>query len=414
MRERLKSNGKTDLALPDAEYILTHLQPFRFIGDHRKEAGFHYWDTKSGRITLYDYHSIYSALRSAMVEKDVIEQFMHQILHAKEIFNPHGDYGMVLLEETNNVYQINSYVAPAWRSVVGAPAELPEEIEKLMLHLFENEECREFVYTWIYHSLTHRAGTYLYLCGGQGSGKNTLANVIAALHGAHNVSNPKQDSILGRFNHYLKNKRFVFFDEFNCRNRQDKDTLKRIINNRVQVEGKHRDQEDIDIHASYFIANNSLEAIGIDPVDRRFSVPDVTHKPIIPAYGIDFIRRLTQKLDEPDYVARLGNWILNRYDTPSWGPEDPYQKTRFEEIVMTTARSGIAETLSKVLRGEQGEYDYFEEKQAFKRVHRGQHFPSLLDWLKFFREVRRDGKPLGEVGATTFVPCDALKPGAVT
>lgn len=406
LREKLKQNGKSDLALPDADYILTHLQSFRFLGDFRKEAGFRFWDTKTKSVTEYDYHSIRSALISAGVDKDTIEQFLHQILHANEVYDPHGNYGMTLIPDSNAVYKINQYVRPIWRDLMVDPA-LPEEIDQLMRHLFPKEECREFVYTWIYHSLTTRSGTYLYLCGGQATGKNTLASVIAALHGSHNVSRPKQDTLHGRFNQYLKNKRFVFFDEFNCRSRQDKDTLKRIINDRIQIEGKHTNHEDIDIHASYMIANNSLEAIGIDPVDRRFSVPDVTHEAILPKCGPDFITGLLERLKDDAYVAAFGNWVLETFRKDrKWAPETPYQRVRFEEIVFATARAGIAEVLAKVLKKEQREYEYSEEKESFRRAHKGTHYPTLLDWQKYLTDLKRDGKPLGKVEGTKFIPRD--------
>jgi hypothetical protein len=409
LREKLKSNGKSEFLLPDAEYILTHLQSLRFLGDARKEAGYRFWDTKANALTDYDYHSVKSALFAGGVDKDTIEQFLHQILHAKEVYDPHGHYGMSLLPDTNAVYQINEYVRPVWRDLDVSP-ELPEEIDFLVRHLFPGEECREFVYTWIYHSLTTRAGTYLYLCGGQGSGKNTLASVISALHGNPNVSHPKQDTLHGRFNLFLKNKRFVFFDEFNCRNRQDKDTLKRIINDRIQIEGKHTNHEDIDIHASYFIANNSLEAIGIEPVDRRFSVPDVTHDAIIPKCGPLFIPSLLEKLKDDVFVARFGNWVLQNYaGAKRWGPEDPYQRVRFEEIVFATARSGISEVLAKVLKRTQDEYDYAEEKEAFRRTHKGVHYPSFLDWQKYLKDVKKGGKPLGEIDGSKFIPRDEFK-----
>lgn len=408
LKEALRGNGKSELALPNTQYILLHLQPFRILGEQRRESGFQFWDTKTGRLTPYDYYSVHTALRAANVDKEMIDQFLTQILHAHDCYDPHGNYGINRIPGPENIYSVNQYVIPEWRGLQVEP-ELPDEIEKLMAHLFPKEECREFVYTWIYHSLTSRAGTYLYLCGGHGSGKNTLAQVIAALHGAPNSSNPKQDAIYGRFNQYLKNKRFVFFDEFNCRTRQDKDTLKRIINNRIQIEAKNKDHEDILVHASYFLANNSTESIGIDPIDRRFSIPDTTWDSINPVLGLDFIPNLLAKLQDLDFVARLGRWILKEFKEPKFGAETPYQRARFEEIVLATARQGIAEILVKLFNREQDDFSYYEEKESFQRVHKGAHYPNLVDWVKFFREVRKDGKPLGKLDGFKLYVADEWK-----
>lgn len=403
LEARMKGNGKADLKIPDADYIIDHLQPARVLGDTRREAGFKFIDTKSNEMTDYDFWSVSYSLRAAGYDKGTLEEYMQRILHIREDYSPLEPYKMRMIEESNNVYEINLYVPPIWMGMDVEP-NLPEDIDKLMTHLFPDEACREFVYTWIYHSLTSRAGTYLYLCGGQGSGKNTLASLISALHGPHNSSNPKQDSFKGRFNYYLKNKRFIFFDEFNCRVRQDKDILKSIINDRVQVEGKNRDHEDIKIHASYFIANNSLEAIGLDPVDRRFSVPNVTHDSIVPIHGRDWIQELGRKFQDPEYLAPFGKWILSEFNKPKWTNEEPYQKDRFEEIVLATARLGLSDMLTKIVAKEQNDYDYYEEREQFRRIHKGQRYPSIQDWKKFWSEVTRGGEKIGEIKGNSFIP----------
>jgi hypothetical protein len=408
LKERLAGKD-ADLKLPDADYILNNLQPFRVLGDRRKEGGVQFLNTTDRVVTDYDYYAIDAALKAAEIDKDVIARYLTSALHVREIYDPHSPVSIKPTDDESNVYEINRYVTPTWRLAEHKPV-LPEEVEQLMRHLFPKETCREFVYTWIYHSLTARCGTYLYLCGGQGSGKNTLAGLIAALHGASNTSNPKQDSLTGRFNHYLKFKRFIFFDEFNCRVRRDKDILKLIINDRVQIEGKGRDHEDIDIHASYFLANNSLEAIGLDPVDRRFSVPEVNHDSLIPVFGREWIERLQDKIKlDAEWLAGFGWWVLENFKNPKWSREEPYQTTRFEEIVLATARLGLGDMIARTLKKEQNSYDYYDEREAFKRTHKGQHYPPIQDWTKFFQTVKVGGEPLGRVEGKLFIPREDLQ-----
>ena len=407
LHAKMKGNGKADLELPSEDYILEHLQPVRVLGDTRKESAFRFLDTKTQQMTDYDYWSVSYALKSAGFDAATINTYMDRILHIREDYDPKDTYTMRLIPESNNVYEVNLYIPPAWTRLKGdAEPSLNEDIEKLMGHLFPKPTCREFVYSWIYHSLTSRAGTYLYLCGGQGSGKNTLASLIAHLHGLHNTSNPKEGSFKGRFNYFLKNKRFVFFDEFNCRKREDKDILKSIINDRVQVEGKNKDHEDIRVHASYFLANNSLEAIGLDPIDRRFSVPDVTDDNIVPVYGRHWIQDLIEKFKDEDFIAEFGHWILHKFkdNPPDWENEEPYQHARFEEIVLATARMGLSEMITKILDRRQNYYEYYEEREAFTRVHKGIKYPAIQDWKKFLTEVNYSGDKLGKVEGTRFVP----------
>lgn len=404
LKSALRGNGKSDLLLPDASYILMHLQPFRVLGDVRREAGVKFLDTKTHQITDYDFYSIQAVLKAEMIDKSTTEQFLNRILHVRELYDPFNKVPLRLIENSNSVYEVNRHITPKWRGL-DVKAELPADVDKLMRHLFPEESCRYFVYSWIYNSLANRSGTYLYLCGGQAAGKNTLATLIASLHGWENTSNPKQDSLVGRFNQYLKFKRFIFFDEFNCRSRKDKDTLKLIINDRIQIEGKGKDHEDVDIYASFFLANNSLEAIGLDPIDRRFSVPNTTWDSIIPAYGREWVQDFSRRIkSDHEMIAAFGNWILQEFKDTKWSPEEPYQAERFNEIVRATARQGISEMLERVMKKEQNSYDYYEERESFRRVHKGLHYPPIQDWTKFFQTVKIGGLPLGSVDGRKFTP----------
>ena len=406
-----KINGdSTDFELPDPNFIIDHLRPCRTLGESKKEAGFRFLHKDTQKLTEYDFHSVSYSLRR-LYTKEQIDKYMAYHVHLRETYAPHGALGIQKDEESNNVYDYNRYEPPEWMALDVKPSVDPD-ITTLMSHLFPSETCREYVFTWIYHSLTSRAGTYLYLCGGQGSGKNTLANLVTRLHGFHNSVHPKQDSFKGRFNHYLKDKTFIFFDEFNCRVRQDKDILKQIINERIQIEGKNRDHEDIEVHASYFLANNSLEAIGLDPVDRRFSVPNVTHDSIVTVQTREWMREFSERIKVDDrMIAAFGHWILETFkEKQNWLAEEPYQPERFEEIVFATARMGIAETLQKVMNRKLTYYDYYEEKDQFKKNHRGHNYPNIADWQKFFRDVRKGGKPIGVVEGKKFTPIPELQP----
>lgn len=407
----LKQNGKANLELPDVEYILAHLQPCRLVGDVRKDAGWRFIDTKTNMMTDYDYYSVTFALQSSGLDKDMITEFMAQMIHIKEAYDPKDPERLKKIPDTNNIYQINRYVLPEWRTIPDVEPELPEEVDFFMRHLFPNETCRNFVYTWIYHSLTTRAGTYLYLCSWPGTGKNTLAKIITALQGMPNTSLVKGDALKNNFNYYLKYKKFIFMDEFSCRGRQDRDKLKLIINDRIQIEGKGKDHEDIEVFASYLLANNSLEAIGLEPDDRRFSVPETTHDQIVKKVGRPWMGVFEEKILDPSYIARLGHWILENFQNPKWGAEEPYLTSRFEEIVLATARIGIIEMVAKVLNREQAEYSYLDEKDSFRRVYKNAGtYPSLADWTKFWRDVKRHGQPLGTVEGTKFTPAEDYAP----
>lgn len=186
--------------------------------------------------------------------------------------------------------------------------------------------------------------------------------------------------------------------------------LKMIINDRIQVEGKNRDHQEIKIHASYMIANNSPEAVGLEPVDRRFSVPEITNQSIVDRYGRPWIRELTQKLDDPGLLASFAKYVLEEFKEPRWYNEEPYQTSRFEEIVIATARSGISQTLRKILGREEWEYTYEEERDLFKKKNKGKPFPVLQDWQRFFKDVKIGGSELCEVAGSKIIPVERYRP----
>ena len=407
LREAISSDKNFEIL--EAEYFLKKLQPARVLGDTRPYAGFKFFDKDTREITDYDYFAVQNALKQVLEKRQDIDTFFSKCVHLTEVFDPHGNYGVNLINEETKVYQLNTYRPPEWKVSSEYTPEIDPDLEKLFNHLFPGERCREFVYTWIYHSLTARAGTYLYCCGEQGTGKNTLATLLAQMHGEHNTTVTTQDSPGNRFNSFLANKTFIFLDEHRCRTKADKDILKSIVNDRIQLEGKYKEHEDVEIYSSYLIANNSWDAITLDPIDRRFSVPMITDTPITTVYPRKWIADLTHRIKtDAKMVGNFALWVQKRYDgaTLEWAPEEPYQTKRFEQIVVATARLGMLGTLEKIQEKAQDSYDYYVEKSLFRNTHKNTHFPSLTDWQRFFRDLRIDGKPVCTVEKHKLIPTE--------
>ena len=393
---------KLQLKLPDIDYIFDRLVPARVIGENRKDS-FRFLDSKTNEMTDYNFYAVHTAL-SKEYEEAEIRQYLSTAIHIRPVYDPQSvDRIRTVNEDKSPIHEINLHRRPSWWALYDdVEPKVDKDIAKLLIHLFPHERCREFVLNWIYHSMTGRCGTYLYLCGGQGSGKNTFAHLVRALHGFDNSSFPKQDTFSSRFNTYLENKTFVFFDEFLCRSRQDKNILKAVINDLAQVEAKGIDAKEIDIHASYMIANNHFEDIGLDPIDRRFSVPDISDENIINVYGREWIENLNEKFDDDRAIAAFAKYVFNEFRIPKYSSEEPYQTERFETIVWATARAGYQEILNKITNGEEYEFNYADEKAEFIRINKVAKYPALCDWKKFFTDLTIGGKPAGSVHDKTF------------
>lgn len=378
----------------DPAYVYHYYQPCLLKTQADNRYNFKYFDTYREELVGVSKLAVETIL-SRVIPRNQIDEW----LNSKElrvidlVYRPKSP---ALIDtkapDGQKVTLLNTYKKPDWVSHKAKPI-FSEIFEEFLDHLFPKSECRRYVLDWIHHSLNSRAQTYLYLCGGQGSGKNTLAVLLSKLHGNTNYSTPK--SLRSNFNYYLKEKTFVFWDELTCKTQEQKNVLKSIINNEIQVEGKFRDHEQIDLCASYMIANNSLHALQLEPIDRRFSVPDITDSNMEYALGAEFIDDLLAEINHPEAIAEFGKWITQSY-MPVTGPLDAHQDTdRFEEIVIATARAGFSFTLDKIFRKDALAYCYEEEKEEFEADRRRSiKYPAKPDFENFFRNVKQGGKNL--------------------
>ncbi len=125
---------------------------------------------------------------------------------------------------------INLYRCPSWRKLPKSNSPLPVEAERFFLHLFPDPISREYCYFWIKNAITSRNESILVLNGSKGIGKGVLATLIKALVGIENYAEAPKSLLKSDFNAILRNKRVIFFDEFNIKNVQDNDFIKKITN----------------------------------------------------------------------------------------------------------------------------------------------------------------------------------------
>ena len=67
-------------------------------------------------------------------------------------FNPRvaGGYTTEVTTDGQEIIAVNSHSMPPWRTEEKKSPVLPKEFVELMEHLFPEEECREYLYNWIY------------------------------------------------------------------------------------------------------------------------------------------------------------------------------------------------------------------------------------------------------------------------
>lgn len=303
------------------------------------------------------------------------------------------------------VNRFNLYEKPKWmdlsptRNSDGSVV-LPAIAKKFFGHLFPDSEAREFVYTWMFHMLTRRARTYLYLPAPQNTGKTTFAYLCGALVGRDNFELGKSDFAESKFNGFVSRKRLIILDEYNCWSHDEKDTLKRIINDRIQVEAKGVDQKTVDNFCSFIICNNNAEGIALDPVDRRFSVPEMTTEKVFRSLSDEELGFINQEIEELDsqFICDIGHWVLEKFKNPKYSKDYAWQKHRFEEVVFASAREGMKYIVDQVLNKKASEYQYTKLRSEYKSiVGRNAHFPPHFKVREYFENFKFKGKRIVQV-----------------
>lgn len=237
-----------------------------------------------------------------------------------------GGVESITQESGESVKVFNTYVPPRWQSHKwGTPDCLPPLFKKLVEHIFPIELEREYLYSWIYHSLFERSLVYLVLCGIPGLGKNRFMAVLTALHGYQNQVDGKLSTVREKFNSQLVGSTLITFDELEY-TKDMENTLKAWQNTTVPIEKKGVDSSrGTPIYASIVISNNKPRDNYIAFDARKFAPLMLNTKPLLDG-GLtqQEIDTLIAKTDErgdgydPKFMAQIGRWIERHGRSTKW------------------------------------------------------------------------------------------------
>ena len=345
-----------------------------------------------------------SVIKEKLTQMKVSAKLVYPMYRPEPGQNSYIDYAFVPPIE---IPILDTYDPPTWLKRVQSgditPADQPDPLFfEFYEHFIPDPESREFVWDWTHHVLTDRAMTYLYISGGQGTGKGTKADIMTMLVGQDNAERTTGHFNSQQFKGYLKNCQFTYLDEYTCQTLKEKNELKRQIEDTVTVELKGVDPETVPNRASYMIANNDPTSVWVEPVDRRMSCVSCTHVDLVKAKGKDWVENFKQRLFyDTEFLASFGMWIMNR--KPKYPKSKPYQKKRFEECVKYSTYPELEEIIDTFTREEAPETFRWSTARA-KYIQRaksegtgGQRFIRKTNFAKFFREFRWDGLPIVEV-----------------
>lgn len=224
-------------------------------------------------------------------------------------------------KEEEKIY--NEYVPAEWvrwkkdnpKQWNKLPANPPTILMKALKHLIPIPEERQYLYAWIYASITARAYVYLVLCGAPGTGKNRLILILNGLHGGGNYTPGKKSTITERFNSQMSGNTLISFDEIKY-DPEMINVMKEIQNDYLSIERKGVDTtKSTAIHSSMIITNNKPKDNHITFEDRKFAPLVVGSGYLGQSMSEQEIDLLSEKVDpespgfDPRFVAQIAKWI---------------------------------------------------------------------------------------------------------
>lgn len=284
-----------------------------------------------------------------------------------------------------NISFFNTYVPPEWEqwklrnpdAWKKLPAKPPELVIKLLKHLIPLKEEREYLYAWIYTSITSRSYVYLVLCGAPGAGKNRFKLLLRALHGMNNTADGKKETFganENKFNGQMEDNTLIWFDELKY-NHDMEPRLKEYQNDYISIERKGVDAtKSTEIYPSMVISNNYPRDNYLPFDSRKFAPLVLADRDLKYSMATDEIAELSDRIDsskpifDVKYVAQIAKWILTvgEKHTHKW-PYMEYKGPKFWEIAHASMarwqKIAVMAASVATLRGPQPGWD--EKKKAF-------------------------------------------------
>jgi Family of unknown function (DUF5906) len=286
---------------------------------------------------------------------------------------------------------INLCPRPYWLKLVVVPG-IDSSINRFLNHLFPGEKSREFVLDWLYWAITDRADTVLVLTGKKGIGKDIFLNLVAALIGPEQVEKLTQAFFEDKFTGSMYQKRLLHADEISLVTTEAKNKLKRILNPLVSIENKGQDAKTRVNSASLAITCNDTDLLGVEPDDRRYSIPEITDIPLKQAMDEADIKDLAEGLlhlqgEYKDIVARFGHFILNR--TPKYSRTDPYKEEYFYKITLDSLSNWKKEIFDYLVINYKGDGEPFKLSLAVRSGLKGVQRKAVTSFLESFHFMNK-------------------------
>ena len=295
---------------------------------------------------------------------------------------------------------VNRFAVPPWGDGDYSLSEV-ERFTDFMVYLMPNVVEREYFLNWLackVQNMGFRGIAIIMVAKKQGTGRNTLADMMAQLFGPANLEHVPFNKMLGTsdFNEWAESPIIVTDETLSNTDhngfKQAYEKLKELIDPRpkpVRINPKWGFERISMIYSSFMFMSNHENAIAISEHDRRFYVITNAIKPASPEY-FGSLNRWLQRKDENRNAAwakHVWRWLLERQVNIDMMLSPPLT-TAGKKRMLLKSKSRIELTIEGLLNNIDGKFissfmvnDALQEMKkdlGFKRVSDVQKEVSLM------------------------------------
>jgi hypothetical protein len=242
-------------------------------------------------------------------------------------------------------------------------------------YLIPDAKSRLMLADWMAHVVQHpgrKTQFAILLIGKEGTGKSWLADLLKAILGEHNVSTPRNKTLVRDFNGWLNKRVLGIVHELKGKIETSENLKDIITQSKVEVNLKGIEAHEIPNYINLFTISNHFDAIPVDDGSRRYliiecasvpkgalPIPDDKGKPYTRTDAMEKYYAALMESQPPGKPAtaetrRVLGWLLDRnlkrvgaLNCLSIAPE-----TEAKAKVVEAGRSSLASLMTRAYRAE--------------------------------------------------------------